>query len=205
MSLRIAWLPIVVLFGFILDSRGAEQCDPSESEIQALLAKDLSTFDQSSEGFRKYADRGCYELAAQLLERYLDESNPPEKRQHLLHFHAGQMWVAAEENDRALAHFKQSYKEQVDPIADWNSYVRATIAFFERDRDAVEAMREKLLEQPILTREEFPGLPEIWEGKRANLEVVNGFLACWNEPYQDAYHPDCREKYRKPDSRSNSQ
>jgi len=174
----------------------AEDCTIPDSERDALLGQDFHTFDQSPEGWRQYARSGCNLLAGKLIERYLAESGPPANRRHLLHFHAGQTFAGAGRTERALGHFRQSFKEENDEIVDWNSYVRATIAFLERDRDTVEAMREKLREQPVLTREAHPGLPEHWIGKRANIGVVEGFLACWNKPYQDAYASDCRERYR---------
>jgi len=194
MSTLKGWLLVAVLAGFAGNPVEGQECIPTKAEIREVLGQELRTFDQSPKGWRKYGDEGCHTTAATLIERYIAKSNPPKDRVHLLHFHAGQEWAYAEEAEPALRHFKQSYKATEDELVDWNSYVEATVAFFERDRETAEAMRRKLGQQPPLTREIFPGLREDWVGKRPNLPVVEGLLACWNEPYRVAVSAECQER-----------
>jgi hypothetical protein len=100
----------------------------------------------------------------------------------VLRFHAGQMFAFAGETGRALAFFQASYGEPYEAgnRLDWNSYVDATIAFLQQDRTALEAARGRLLEQPAFENGAIP-----------NLNVADGFLACYDQGYRTAYSAEC--------------
>lgn len=176
-------------------SADGEACGLSKAVTDRLLQLDFVAFDQSGEGWRAYAKSGCHRAVGELLERYLAESSPPKKHLNLLHFHAGQMFAHAGNGERALIHFRQSFQmPRNSRIASWNDYVWATIGFLERDRSTVETMRNELRKQPPLSRAEMPGLPPEWEGKRPNLDRVEGFLRCWDKSYTETGQAPCRPR-----------
>ncbi|HNV68069.1 MAG TPA: penicillin-binding transpeptidase domain-containing protein, partial [Candidatus Ozemobacteraceae bacterium] len=119
------------------------------------LTMSYQAFDQQPNGWRAVGesgtlDQGCCIEAAKLIEEYLSrhDRNLENWQRRILHFHAGQMQAFAGEVTAALSHFRNSY----DPIEEdrkaplrWNAYVRATIAFLQRDAATLEACRNAML------------------------------------------------------------
>lgn len=74
------------------------------------------------------------------------------------------------------------------------AYQEATIAFLQRNRPALLAARDELLAIPepddfrqaaARYRQDFPAYPPlVWP---LNLEVVEGLIACFHQPYLAAY------------------
>ncbi|WP_077728698.1 hypothetical protein [Methylocaldum sp. 14B] len=161
----------------VLFSSAAPAQEKNESPKEPELS--YETFDQRpGSGWRKIADQGKYLEAAKLIDRYEKEAKVLEEWQRVnLRFHAGQLYAAAEEKDEALARFRAALYENEpaeSPIR-WNAYVRATIAFLERDREKLAELREEIAKGPRL-QDAVP-----------NLDVVDRLITCFDEPYSVAY------------------
>ena len=121
------------------------------AEQQRVLALDYRAFDQAmGHGWRAWDDRGEHAEAARLLDRYAlihDDLDASEMR--MIRFHAGQMYAGIEDRPSAIERFQASIDpdEPPDVPLKWNAYVRGTIAFLERDLDALGHSRRKLAEQ----------------------------------------------------------
>ena len=173
-----AWLGMLALSAaggpFPSGSRGPEDNKPPQE-----LGLSYWAFDQRpGSAWRKIADEGKYLEAAKLIDRYEKEKKGLEEWQRVnLRFHAGQLYAAADQKDRALARFKTALfiKEPADSTIRWNAYVRATIAFLERDRKKLTELREEIAKGPKL------------QGVAPNLDVVDRLIEHFDEPYLAAY------------------
>lgn len=149
---------------------------PGAEARSELLALDFDAFDQDlAGGWRVLEARGDPLAAAQLLDAYRDAH--PELRpwqRTLATFHAGQMYAESGRTEPALARFRAAGSSP-DVGPGWSPYVRATIAFLERDRAALERARDELAAAP------YP------EGEDPNLRVVESLLDRFDEPYASAY------------------
>ncbi|HEV3203320.1 MAG TPA: hypothetical protein VGY77_03005 [Gemmataceae bacterium] len=159
---------------------------PSENNSPPKeLELSYEAFDQRpGGGWRKIADEGKYLQAAQLIDRYEMEKKGLEERQRVnLRFHAGQLYAFADQKDLALARFRTALvdKEPADSPIRWNAYVRATIAFLERDRKKLTELREEIAKGPKV------------QGAVANLDVVDRLIAHFDEPYSVAYRGKPKE------------
>ena len=147
--------------------------DPPELEL------DYNAFDQTlGQGWRKLADEGTHLGAAKLLDTYFEHKDGLEDWQRInLRFHAGQLYAFAGENATALSRFKASINpsEPEDSHIRWNAYVRATIAFLEKDREQIVKMRDEIAEGP-----KFQGIVP-------NLDVVDRLVHNFDQPYSNAY------------------
>lgn len=178
MQLWSAWLGILVLTvasGLSPStSRGQEKNEPPKE-----LELSYEAFDQRpGGGWRKIAEEGKLLEAARLIDRYEKEKKGLEEWQRVnLRFHAGQLYAFANQNDQALARFKTALraKEPADSPISWNAYVRATIAFLERDRKKLTELREEIATGPK------------HQGVVPNLDVVDRLIEHFDEPYSVAY------------------
>ncbi|MBO9498130.1 MAG: hypothetical protein J7496_06660 [Novosphingobium sp.] len=153
----------------------------------AMLAMDYAEFDQDpASGWRALPAEGCDLEIADLIGdwRTQHESTDP-----ILYWHEGQVRAVAGQIARAIELFERSH-EAIDPFG-WNLYVDGSVAFLRRDRAALQAARDELAALP--RPEDWPPLG--MDGKPAdvgwpmNLDFLDGFLRCWDEPYKIAY--DC--------------
>lgn len=173
------------------------ECD-YDSELE--LARDAVAFDQiEGQGWRPLYDAQCFIEAAELLRYWqarhandLDLTNPRERNlAHILAWHEAQMWAFGGRNDIALPMFEASYREERGLSGTtWNLYVDGTLAFLRRDRSALKMAIAKLAVIPK---------PAGWDsavgqdGKPIsvpwpqNLDVLQGLLRCWDQPYASAY------------------
>lgn len=154
----------------------------------ALLALPQQAFDQDMDGgWRALANRGCDAQAADLIRDWRTRHSIHDS---ILTWHEGQMRANIGQTDAAIALFDQSRKPaDEDAPFGWNHYVDGSIAFLRRDRPALERARAQLalLPQPDWFKPVGPdGQPQpvIWP---MNLHVLDGFLACWDQPYAQAY------------------
>lgn len=150
---------------------------------EALLAMGYADFDQSPHGWRSLA-QGCDAEAADLIR---DWRLAHKTADTILYWHEGQARAMAGQTGQAIELFRQS-REQVDPFG-WNAYVDGSIAFLRRDRDTLLAAHDELAALPV--PEDWP--PVSTDGKRLdvdwpmNLTILDGFLRCWDRPYNEAY------------------
>ncbi|MGE5496780.1 MAG: hypothetical protein ACM3Q2_01815 [Syntrophothermus sp.] len=137
-------------------------------------------FDQTDgQGWRKYTTTGTkeYTKAAEIIEYYIaNKKDIPIEDIYMLHWHAGQMYAEDNKYPRALLHFRKAYLSGED-LHDkyWNCYVRATIAFLNKDLDSLRIIKAAMSE-----------LPEI-DGMHTNLAFVRSFIRNIDKPYSFAY------------------
>ncbi|MCF8878464.1 hypothetical protein L5876_01380 [Hyphobacterium sp. SN044] len=173
---------IALFLALIASDPPAPACFQSRNEAEALLQLDEDAFDQGENGWRMIAERrdgACMVAAADLILDYIARHGEMLERTYLAHWHAGQMFALAGEDERALDQFRLSYRtgEETEMTAGmWNAYVDGTIAFMEGNRGALEAARSDLPSGPY-----------------TNRDVLDGFLNCFGEPYLVAYNPECRQ------------
>lgn len=166
-------------------------------DLDAMLVLDRQAFDQDipDGGWRRLSRDGCDIEAAELIRAWRHE-----KRDHnsILYWHEGQMRAFAGQTNEAIALFGRTYAAPEDD-ADfgWNNYVSGTIAFLERDRRRLRLAMERLRAVPepesnSFTRPDGTIVRMSWP---PNLNVLEGFEACWDKPYKVAYGPSCTQPH----------
>ncbi len=154
-----------------------------------MLRLDFNAFDQSyDQGWRVVAEQeGCELAAADLIRNYIEHHQTDHV---IIVFHEAQLRAKAGQIDRAVELFRQTRIEDGQMTAfGWNEYVDASIAFLERDRQALVDARDRLtsLTRPsnLGARDRHGNPIEIeWP---PNIGMVNGFVACFDKSYKQAY------------------
>ncbi len=141
-----------------------------------MLTLDYSAFDQDMDGgWRMVAAEERFDDAGRLIDVYLArraaELEPNQRI--LLNFHAGQMYAMADDRKLAVKRFETSI-EPNPTMESWNPYVEATIAFLNRDREALLAARNAMAATP-------DGI--------MNMPVVDRLVANLGKSYMDALRP----------------
>lgn len=186
------------LFGFILSgistaTLATEQvsCEISEEQIDRYLTLSFEAFDQTIDsGWRPFYENRCYETAAKLLVRYIEAHPDLAEAHYMLAFHSGQMYALDGQYTTAIAFMKQGYSDIPSTFVDWNAFVDANIAFLENDFEGLQEKKALIEMQPPLP--DGPGVPEWAVGRKMNLDVVEGFVNCFDESYETAYSKACR-------------
>lgn len=159
----------------------------------AMLAMDEQTFDQTPAGWRSLHAEDCIEQAAGLIADYREHTG---SEGAMLYWHEGQLRAELGQDEAAVELFDKARQPALS-FQGWDHYVDASIAFLERDRAALEAARERLAATPAPDMEMVATLPD---GRKVkvpwppNLNVVDGFVRCFDEPYGVAYRAPCRER-----------
>lgn len=164
----------------------------------AMLAMDLDAFDQTYEsGWRTLANiKGCEAAAADLIADWRARNAPDNPS--LMRWHEGQLRAAAGDAEGAIQSMRLSAAEEeaAGDMADL-AYKQATIAFLERDRDSLTDWRDRLAATP--RPEGFDEAADKFEAEYgwrplwpSNLNVVDGLIACFDQPYAVAYTTECQ-------------
>ena len=162
----------------------------------AMLALSLHDFDQTDAGWRSLDAEGCEGVAADAIARYRVDNAARLVGEDIgtLNWHEGQMRAAAGQSQAAIAIMQAGLDQTDEAIRPYNE---ATIAFLSRDREALEAARDRLLALPdpeafaqakaryAVNYPQFP--PLTWP---LNRDKVDGFVACFDRPYREAYGCD---------------
>jgi hypothetical protein len=180
----------------------ARTCD---YDLGVFLKQDFETFDQSQNGWRKIsALKGCEEAAANLIGHYrshhglhvdkmkLSDENREYTSASTLFFHEAQLRAEIGQISVAKDYFRLSMHES---FGDWNLYVKATLAFLEKDRAELRRLRHKLSTLPVpqdftyidADGKRKSGKPDWWP---ANLKILDSFLNCFDKSYAEAYHDE---------------
>jgi hypothetical protein len=143
------------------------------------LDLNYNVFDQRpGMGWRQVAEKGCFLDAARLIDAYIEKHTELDESQRVnLNFHAGQMCAFADDYQTAIDRLNKSTYAQEPPELPlrWNAYVRATIAFLNKDMNRLKECREEIAEGPT------------FQGEKANLDVVDSLIKHFDEPYSKAY------------------
>jgi len=174
-------------FAIAVALAAAPPADPCSYDRDRLLSLEQNAFDQDLEGgWRTLAnDPRCWITAADLLRDYRQAHHSTAS---ILFWHEGQMRANAGQTDAAIALFEQSRAKEPDPFG-WNFYVDGTIAFLRHDRAALQTAHDKLAAVPKpadfhpIGRDGKP-MEIKWP---PNLNVLDGFLICFDRPYDLAY------------------
>ena len=151
----------------------ADECDDM---LQVHRGTDMSLsyeeFDQTQDqGFRVLAASGCYAEAASLIQEYIATNDAT---QNSLRWHVAQLSATAGDSETAIVYSKQVLSESEDfsvrPLR-WNDYVLATIAFLEKDMDALMLHRDR-----VEAGTEFAG-------NAMNLKLLNALIKHFDESY----------------------
>jgi len=178
-----------LLAAFVL-IQAAPVCPQADS---AMVALSLHDFDQTDAGWRSVDREGCEAGVADVIARFRagHADAMADGSGDTLIRHEGQLRVAAGQTEAAiplLLHGREAESDATQP------YVDATVAFLHRDRPALIAARERLTALPVPPqfqravdgfKASYPELPApTWP---LNLDKVDGFIACFDRPYSEAY------------------
>ena len=148
---------------------------PSEEAAQTSLS--YGEFDGRGGpfGWRALAAAGCVDSAVALLAGYAEANRArlPSAQRREIAFHIGQALAMDGRAQEAIAALEQALDAEAP--AEWTTYVQATLAFLRRDREALQAARASYASLS-------PG--------SMRLRIIDGLVACPNEPYMKAAH--CR-------------
>ncbi|NIJ35504.1 hypothetical protein FHR22_000153 [Sphingopyxis panaciterrae] len=184
---------------------------PCAYDREAMLRLDRNSFDQDDElGWRKLGNRAeCRTVAADLIALYIEAHRDELARVWQIpsfKWHEATTRAFAGDRARAIALMHQSLKPEAGPrefegwtayALPWNDYVKATIAFLERDAEALAKARERLAASPVpddFSKTDISAATGIAASWPPNLGVVDGLIACFDRPYLEAYGSiECRE------------
>ena len=177
---------------------------PCSYDREAILALDFVAFDQTEgSGWRQLYEDECFVEAAEALSDWRQnhgaQLSPDDAREammlRILAWHEAQMWAFAGRDSDALVVFESDAVMRNDEGGEaWNIYVEGTRAFLRRDRATLKAAIEGLSALPRPAgwgnAVDLEGRPIVVPWPQ-NLDVLEGFERCWDEPYSVAYL--CRE------------
>jgi len=175
----------MLLLALILMAEAQPNCS---YERAALMALDQDAFDQDMKGgWRALDDRGCHVAAADLLRDYRQAKPWPHPQ--ILYWHEGQIRAILGQTAAAIRLFKASREVPVDDVIGWNLYVEGSIAFLKHDRAGLQAARDALSRVP--KPKDFGPVDSKGKPVRIswppNLDVLDGFLKCFDRSYAEAY------------------
>lgn len=156
-----------------------DNCALTPAEDQAFSVMSFNDFDQTPIGWRRIAKMGCYHQAALLIDKYIAQHRAALQDWQLLDvtWHAGQMYAFNNEYDVAKDRFKAAINpsEPKNTTILWNAYVNASIAFLDRNMAQLQYYRAEIDAGPL------------YNGKKANLDVVDQLILNFDKPYSVAY------------------
>nr|WP_321509276.1 hypothetical protein [uncultured Hyphomonas sp.] len=203
-----ACLPLLVLLGVAACQQAPETAQAATTltpacsyDAEAMLALDVDTFDSTPDaGWRTVANiPGCEAAGAGLLATYREQKPglSADDVGGLLH-HEFQLRAASGQDDAAKEIAQQliSLRAEDDVM---RSYHEAELAFLARDLEALTVARDRLAAVPKpdgfeagveAFKAKYPDYPPpVWP---INLDVVDGFITCFDKPYAEAYTLSCR-------------
>ena len=189
----ISSLVILLAIVFATRARAENNCIVTLAEREASLALPFKQFDQEQgRGWRPLYSKKCYSEASLLLTEYMERNPSEAKIQYMLSFHTGQMLALAGERSKPIKWLERGRSKQASARINWNAFVDANIAFLEHDRKKLLIQRDLIGQEPAIV--DGPGVPSWAVGKKMNLDVVEGFIACFEESYEVAYGDECRHR-----------
>lgn len=193
---RIIFLILVVLTSALLGTPGHAQtpyCDLAGSTPLTLSPRDF----EGDEGWRRWGEGGCKAAAADLIAAYRSANREQldQGDRVLLVFHEAQLRASGQDYASALVLLEGIEGQAASSATEL--YHGATRAFLRRDLQGLTAARETLAALPAPPAFErakadfvarYGGQGPQWP---LNLDVVDGLIRCFDQPYEIAYN--CRE------------
>lgn len=186
-------------------------CGVDQVELDRLMALDVQSFDQDFDGgWRAVSYRdGCERTAAELISAYIDQNSVTAENPlfDTMAWHVGQMYASAGLAEEAVPWMRRSFRPDDEARLLWRLYAEGTIAFLERDREALQVARDRLAAQTVSEEEKAArrqfladnpriSMPPGFVDEPQNLNVLDGLLACFDETYERAYGRSCQERAR---------
>lgn len=192
-----------LVFLLYTGSRGSlaasfDDCAMTEDQLEQMMSLSFRAFDQDMNGgWRLFYDKGCYANAAKLLRTYVERKPELAEKQRILILHTGQLSAMAGEYEQALHYLRWDLRlpKQINVKMDSEAFLLAHIAFISNDYASLVEARKRINQQ-----EPFPDTndwPQWLRGKKANLDVVDGFLHCFGQSFAEAYSQDCRDRAKQ--------
>lgn len=187
-------------------------CGVDQAERDRLMALDVQSFDQDFDGgWRAVSYRdGCERAAAELISAYIDQNSVTAEDSlfDTMAWHVGQMYASAGFAEEAVSWMRRSFRPDDETRLLWRLYAEGTIAFRERDQEALQAARDHLAAQTVSEEEKAArrqfladnpriSMPPGFVDEPQNLNVLDGLLACFDETYERAYGRGCQERARR--------
>ncbi len=134
-------------------------------EYTRLMTMTPYDFDQAEDGFRKHWRN--YELIRLLIPEYIEVNQLSANESGNLHWHLGQMHASNDNTEEAIAEMKLSYRG--DHVT-WDSYVKGTIAFLEKDRTSLLQALDTLRKQE----------------NQMNIQILENMIKNFGKTYKEA-------------------
>ncbi|OYX49841.1 MAG: hypothetical protein B7Y90_06170 [Alphaproteobacteria bacterium 32-64-14] len=206
---------IVAIASLVLVTNGAAHAQPVQKSAAdcgadqhgKFMNMSPKEFDQTlDEGWRVVGDaEGCERAAADLIAMYRDEVLAQDMAG--LDWHEAQLRAATGDTEAALTLFRRNLvfrRKLANEIGDTADVLdaEATIAYLERDLPRLQAKRAELAALPkpdwfdALAADYAKHNPDAAASMAwpRNLNVVDGFIACFDKPYREAYSFACQPK-----------
>ena len=185
---------VISMLAVLAASQGAAAACRQPDAV--ILALPLHDFDQGDAGWRSLDKEGCEAVVADAIARYRELNREALEGEYInnLIWHEGQLRASAGQTDRAIELMLATHAETTESFA---AYADATVAFLRHDREALLAARDRLaaLPQPDYYRQAVDRFRTTYPDKPVptwppNLSFVDGFIACFERPYSEAYGCD---------------
>jgi hypothetical protein len=159
--------------------KSAGYCEAAALEVSNTIREmQHAQFDQADgQGWRKLWNAKCYHASARLIESYsaAHRELTDQERQNL-QFHSGQSFAFSGNSDAAIAALEQCFRPEEEKNGfRWNTYLRGTIAFVNRDKA-----------QLISARDELSANANNY-GNAINLKVLSSLFESFDDSYAIAY------------------
>lgn len=164
-----------------------------------LLAMSFDDFDQGPNGWRMLQRRPeCQAAIPDLIAEWRVKhwGNMNSQELHLNYWHEGQARALAGQTDKAVTLLLAG--NWPESTGDFTDYALGTVAFLQHDLAGLKAARARLaaLTPPpdlAARREAFKARNKVDMVWPPNLDVLDGFINCFDRPYREAYDPACRK------------
>jgi hypothetical protein len=197
----LGFLVLLFVAVFAAPAQANDDCTMSSARRETLLALPFKQFDQQQDnGWRPLYASKCYTEAALLLEEYVRRHPRTARDEYMLPFHTGQLFALAGEHAEAIQWMEKGYSNGKFDLINWNAFVDANVAFLKHDYEALLKQRNLINQEPPMA--DRPGVPKWAVGKKMNLDVVDGYIACFESSYDVAYGDECRRQGEKLDKKS---
>jgi hypothetical protein len=183
-------LRLLLLTALMICMTSESRAGECRGSMDALLALDFEAFDQEEGGWRAAERRGRGDVADVIRAyRLAHEKSLLEWQRDLLLWHEAQLRALHGDYPTAVRLMRDSSGA---PFEAHNLYVAATIAFLEGDLAALKAARAKLAALPeppeyADAAKQFRARTDTEMGWPPNLNVVDGLVRCFGQPYRQAY------------------